>query len=186
MKRSMMVVVATMALLTGAVRVGQDKDDEAAEDAPKQKTGNVYDDYKPFEIKKDFDDEPFIHQFRHAAALERALTTNATSPQEKLIYNYLKEKDKTFNLDWKNVEGPGTYDNDTPVYYRDQIFEQRNKTQEKLDKEKDKKEEQKKMKAAGPFPELDELHVPDSLRQDLVNKAWKKEMNKRKQAEASK
>ena len=117
-------MAATLALLTGAIRIGDEESDSPAEEpSKKEKTGNVYDDYKPFVIKKDFDEEPFIHQFRHASALDRALNSNATSPQEKAIYEYLREKDKTFNLDWKNVEGPGTYDNDTPVYYRDGIYE---------------------------------------------------------------
>jgi len=67
-------------------------------------------------------------------------------------------------LDWKNVEGPGTYDNDTPVYYRDGIYEQRNRTQEKLDREAEKKEEAEKLKNGGPFAEIDKLNIPDSLR----------------------
>lgn len=38
---------------------GGDKEDE--EDKSDKKSGNVYDRYKPFEIKTDFDEEPFIH-----------------------------------------------------------------------------------------------------------------------------
>ena len=67
MKRSLIVMAATMALLTGAVRIGEDKDDDdttivtkKTSKAPKS-TGNVYDDYKPFILKDDFDEMPFIH-----------------------------------------------------------------------------------------------------------------------------
>ena len=90
----------------------------------------MYDDYRPFDLHKEFDEESYIHDFRHAAALERALASNATSQEEKDIYTYVTNKDKKYHLDWKNVQGPGSYDNDTPVYYRDMpVFPvQQNKT----------------------------------------------------------
>lgn len=80
------------------------------------------------------------------------------------------------------MEGPGTYDNDAVIYDSSDQMPKRNRTAEKLEKEKEKKEEDKKNKALGPYPELEELHVPDSLRQELVNEAWKKENKKREEA----
>ena len=63
MKKSIIVMAATFALLTGAIRIGDEDSEAPAEEVPvkKEKSGNVYDDYKPFVIKKDFDEEPFIH-----------------------------------------------------------------------------------------------------------------------------
>ena len=62
-------MAATMAILTGAVRINEDKDDaESAATEPStkkskksQSTGNVYDDYKPFLLKDENDEMPFIH-----------------------------------------------------------------------------------------------------------------------------
>ena len=69
MKRSLIIFATTMALLTNAVRIGEDKDETkpkvkkpTSKKAPNsESTGNVYDDYKPFVMKDEFDEMPYIH-----------------------------------------------------------------------------------------------------------------------------
>lgn len=92
----------------------------------------------------------------------------------------MTDSQKEYSLDWKHVEGPQDYE--TPVYYRGHEFDNRNKTREKIEKEQEKKEEAKKKEAIGPYPEVADLKIPDSLRQELVKKALKKKMKKKRHA----
>ena len=90
------------------------------------------------------DEEKYIHQFRHAAALEKALQ-NATFEEKEQLATEM-EGGKQYHGDWNNIDGPD--DSETPLYYRtepiDKIFREA-----KIKKAKDILEnEERKQKVA--------------------------------------
>lgn len=65
------------------------------------------------------DEEPFLHNYRHASALEKALTTATDEEKEQLEQE--RESQKEYKGDWNHIEGPD--DSDTPMYYRSQAID---------------------------------------------------------------
>ena len=66
-----------------------------------------------------FDEDPYIHKFRHANALEKALKTATDDEKEQLTTEL--EGQKEYQGDWNHIEGPD--DSDTPIYYRTEAID---------------------------------------------------------------
>lgn len=75
MKKSIMI--ALLAMLGGDKAFKLVKDDEGGEATDKEV--NVYERYKPFKLDIENDEDKFVHDYRHAVALDKALNSNVTS-----------------------------------------------------------------------------------------------------------
>ena len=87
-----------------------------------------------------YDEEPFVHQFRHANALEKALK-NATDEEKEQLSTEL-EGQKEYHGDWNHIDGPD--DSDTPLYYRTEVIDKIFKEHKKMKALKDKEIEERK------------------------------------------